>query len=138
MGFKRERKGYRLRFADSELQGLEVTASSLNIGRFLDFQAAQARQAQGGEEADGAAGDMLGMFAEALISWNLLDDNDEPVPPTLAGLRQQDLDFGMTLVRSWMDAINGVSDPLPQTSAAGQQSVEASIPMAIPSSSLAS
>lgn len=138
MGFKREPKGYQLKFADSELQGLEVTAASLNIGRFLDFQAAQAKQAQGGEEADGASGDMLTMFAEALISWNLLDKDDVPVPATLAGLRAQDLDFGMTLIRSWMDAINGVSSPLPQTSAAGQQSVEVSIPMDIPSSSLAS
>lgn len=138
MGFKITPKGYRLKFSTPEMDGFEVVARSLNTGKFLEFQAAQAQQAAGGEKAASATEQMLEMLAASLISWNAEDEEGQPIPTTMDGLKTLDLDFNMEIIRAWMDAINGVPDPLPKTSAAGKPSAEVSIPMDVSFESLAS
>lgn len=131
-------KAYRLKFEDDDMAGLEVTAKSLNTGQFLEFQAAQLVRAGGGEAAQGATQQMLEMLSGAILSWNAETPAGESIPHTMDGLRTLDLDFNMAVIAAWMDAINGVASPLPQTSTGGVPSVEASIPMDVPSESLAS
>lgn len=138
MGYKVKPKGYRLRFEDPDMDGLVIVARGQNTGQYLEFQAAQAVRAAGGAAAQGATEQMLRMFADAIIEWNLEGDDDQPLPPTMDSLRALDLDFNLTAISAWMDAVNGVSAPLPQTSTGGSTSVEASIPMDVPSASLAS
>ncbi|NUP18432.1 MAG: hypothetical protein HOZ81_20575 [Streptomyces sp.] len=139
MGFVVEPKAYHLKFDESsDLAGLEVTARSLNTGQFLEFQEAQAVRARGGEAAKGATQQMLEMLSGAILSWNAETPSGEAIPHTMDGLRTLDLDFNMAVIDAWMDALNGVSAPLPQTSTDGAPSVEASIPMDAPSASLAS
>ncbi|MFG2913360.1 hypothetical protein ACGF0D_10775 [Kitasatospora sp. NPDC048298] len=128
-------KAYRLVFQDADLAGLEVTARSLNTGQFLEFQAARLRQASGGAAAEPATQTMLQMLADAIVSWNAQDEDGRPIPPTMDGLCGLELDFNMAIISAWMDAINGVPAPLSGTSAGGQPSVEASIPMDVPSAS---
>jgi hypothetical protein len=81
---------------------------------------------------------MLELLAGALVSWNAEDEDGQPIPADMGGIRSQDLDFNMKIINAWTDAIAGVKAPLPQTSADGQPSVEASIPMDVPSALLAS
>jgi hypothetical protein len=138
VGFIVQPKAYHLKFEDADMAGFEVTAKSLNTGQFLEFQAAQLVRAGGGEAAQGATQQMLEMLSAAIVSWNAETTDGEPIPHTMDGLRTLDLDFNMAIISAWMDAANGVAAPLPQTSTGGVPSVEASIPMDVPSESLAS
>jgi hypothetical protein len=139
MGYKVKRKIFKLSFQGTDWDGLEVVARSLNTGQFIELRAAQATSRAGGDGAEDATGRMLELLAGALIEWNAEDeDTGQPIPPTLDGLHSQDLDFTVKIIDVWTDAIAGVRGPLRQTSSDGQPSLEASIPMDVPSESLAS
>lgn len=138
MGFKVQRKAYRLKFDEPEYEGLEVTAHSIDTAQFLELVEAQMVRAEGGERAKDANRKMLMMLADALVSWNAEDEDGNPIPPTFDGMLGQDPAFNMRVLSAWTDAIAGVSAPLPQTSTDGSPSVEASIPMDVLSSSLVS
>jgi len=138
MGFVPPENAYKLIFQDADMAGLEVTARGLNTGQFLDFQAAQLARAAGGDKAKGATEWMLQMLADAMVSWNVETKHGERVPTTMDGLRTLELDFNMAIIDAWMDALKGVPAPLSPTSSDGRPSLEASIPMDVPSPSLAS
>lgn len=75
-GYKRDKPVYQLRFADEQFDGLEVVAKSLPLGEFFALQRLQADAAN---DAD-AAEQVVRKLSDVLVSWNLLDDDDEPVP----------------------------------------------------------
>lgn len=138
MGYKVRPKAYRLVFQDAAMAGLEVTARSLNTGQFLEFQAARLDQARGGVAAEPATQKMLEMLSSSIISWNAETEGGAAIPFTMAGLCTLELDFNMAIIDAWMEAINGVPAPLSETSTGGSPSLEASIPMDVPSVSLVS
>jgi len=111
MGYRRESRRITLDFADPEFNGLEVVTRSVPLGTFLamlDSSSDSAKTAQ-----------LFQDFAEnALIEWNLEDDNG-PVPPTLAGMKAQDTDFMLSIVKAWLDAIGTASAPLVGASSNG-------------------
>lgn len=135
MGFKRAKKVYNLVFADPDMEGLEVKARSMPLG---DLMAMADTIDNIGQATIGDVDEMLAKFAEVLVSWNLEDDDDMPVPTTLDGLKSQDQEFVFAVVVSYVNAVTGVSAPLPQTSPGGEPSLAASIPMDVSSPSLAS
>lgn len=145
-GFKRKKKLYRLKFVDSDLDGLEVLMRSVSTGRMLEIQemasaskAAVASKGDGDDPMDmSAVKSMVGMIADAMVSWNLEDDDDTPVPATTEGLLDQDIDFLMQIVTAWTEAIAGVAAPLERSSTGGVNALEVSLPMETLSSSLAS
>jgi hypothetical protein len=131
-GYKRPPKVYKLKFADDdEFAGLEVRAKSVPLGKFLDLT--KLVELQGGnigpEELDQIR-EMFSGFADALVSWNLLDEQDQPVPATLDGLMTQDFDFVLPVIIAWMEAVAGVAAPLKTASSSGTTTLEASLPMA--------
>jgi len=134
-GYKRERKVYRLTFEDPDLAGFEITVRGLSSAGFLRLTKAAAA-AQGIDPANmkdvaGAVvpvGDMFTMLAENTLEWNLEDD-DGPVPVTVAAVLDQDFEFVMRIVDAWMTAVGGVAPPLPASSNGGGRFPEASIPM---------
>lgn len=135
MGYKRAKKVYNLVFADPDMEGLEVKARSMPLGDLM----AMADTIDNIDKATiGDVDGMLAKFAEVLVSWNLEDDDDMPVPTTLDGLKSQDQEFVFAVVVSYINAVTGVSAPLPQTSPGGEPSLAASIPMDVSSPSLAS
>jgi len=138
MGFKVQRKTFRLRFKDSEMAGLEVLAKSLTTGQFLEMEHARAARAAGDAGSEGATATMIDLLAGALVSWNAEDEAGMPIPATAEGIRSQDLDFTMQVIDAWTDAIAGVPRPLSQPSSDGLPSLEASIPMDVPSELLVS
>jgi hypothetical protein len=129
MGYKRERRVYRLVFDDPEFEGLEVRARSIPI---RDLKRLMALDTESDSKGDRAAAitEMMFSFAEALVSWNMEDDNG-PVPPTLESIEAEDADFMMMIIGQWLSVISRVDDasPLPATSGSGSQSLEVSIPM---------
>lgn len=117
MGWKAQPKTYVLRFEDPKYEGLEVKTRSLPLGDFLSYD-------------DMSATEGFEWFAEkVLVSWNITDDNDEPVPCTRDGLFAQDLELVRDLIEAWKDAVIGVAAPLEKPSPAGEMFPVASIPM---------
>lgn len=127
MGYKRTAKKYELVFdQDSgDFAGLELTLKGLSIGKYLKI----AELAESASDGQGDLGPLFTAFADALISWNLEDDNG-PVPATFEGVQEQELDFVMTLITKWLTSVAGVSAPLERDSDAGATSLEASMQMA--------
>lgn len=136
-GFKPPKKTYTLVFDEPEFAGLEVTTRGMklrevmDINRLLDFDPVKA--VKSGQmtpmEAEEEFQKSYEVFASFLLSWNLLDDAGEPVPPTLEAVQEQEPGFIHTLTRAWVRALMGVPAPLGQTLSGGDPSVEASLPM---------
>jgi hypothetical protein len=135
VGFKRE-KIYNLIFDDPEFDGLEVKARSASIGTIRRVMALSS----GAEDGQDTLLEMERVFAKYLVSWNLEDEADQPVPATFEGLDDQDTDLVMALITAWVSAVTGVDDasPLDDSSGSGKPSPEVSIPMEPLSPSLAS
>lgn len=124
--FKRERKLYRLQFETEDMDGFECIASGMSLERFIAFNALQ-EQVQSQEARESQAGEQLyTMFARQLVSWNLDDDDDQPVPCDYDGLKAQDVEFVNMLVQAWAKAIAGVPDDLGKDSDSGETSREES------------
>lgn len=141
MGFRRQSRVYRLVWPEGhDNHGLEVRMRPLSIdelariGGMADLDLTR----DSGPEAQAALDDMLRLFADKLIGWNLDDDQGDEVPATFEGVRAQDLDFVLELVDAWMTAAAGVDSPLSDGSTAGGTSVAESIPMVPLSASQAS
>jgi hypothetical protein len=119
MGFRPEKKVFRLKFEDSELEGLEVMAGGTTTGEMLDLQDAE----------KGQVAFAIEMLGKRLISWNLEEEDGTPVPANADGLRSQDPDFVRAIIAAWTEAIGGVEAPLRAGSDSGETSLAASIPM---------
>ena len=126
MGFE-GRKVLKLKFEDSDLDGLEVVTRFPTIDQVL---ATQKRQEALGEDA--APLDTLRVVAEAfcsvLVGWNLENDGAE-VPHTVDALLAQDYDLTQAIIHAWEDATFKVDRNLDDGSSSGEPSPEASIPM---------
>jgi hypothetical protein len=141
VGFQRQGRIYRLVWPEGhENHGLEVRVRALSIDDLsrIGGMAELDLSRDNGPEALGALDDMLALFASKLVGWNIDDDQGEPVPATLAGVKAQDLDFVLELVDAWMTAAAGVAPPLSESSTGGGTPLAASIPMEPLSPSLAS
>jgi hypothetical protein len=129
MGYQRKRKLFKLTFEDPEMAGLEVYAHSTSLENILGL----IDLAKVGDKFDvkdlSKLDELFEVFIGALKEWNLEDEEGVPVPPTLAGLKGQDMDFILEMVMAWMEAVVSVSRPLKRKSSSGDQSPEASIPM---------
>lgn len=134
-GYVRKRRVYRLRFEDEELDGLVVKVRSASVGRLLEFM----RFLAGLSDDDLTTEDvekfaaLFESFAEVLEEWNVLyadgPNKGQPVPATLEGVRSQDGDFVMDIMRVWFQAVTQPPAPLPATSSAGGPSAALSLPM---------
>lgn len=113
MGYVHQRKTYRLIF-EGGLSGLEVVAKSASATAYKRLAGFADRQwASPLSEEDLAEFETLcEAFASVLVEWNLEEEHEvkgktvrKPVPPTLAGLMDQDLELVTGIVLAWMDAI---------------------------------
>ena len=130
MGYVRERRIFRLKFADEDMGGLVVRASSVPLGAFLELVELMDVEGRGIGPDDARKVDRLFEgFARALVDWNLEEPEGTPVPATFEGLKRQDIDFAMKVLRAWVEALTSVPDFLPPGSSNGGRSLEPSIPM---------
>lgn len=87
---------------------------------------------EGDEEKNGLVR-QLEEFADALVSWNLEDEDGKPIPCDREGLFAIDNDLALSLAKEWIEVLGGKvdnADPLPDSSPAGEQSAAPPIPMA--------
>lgn len=147
MGFQRNRT-YLLVFEDEDLQGLEVRARPAAAGHLLNLIELVDRVEQGGGKNITDVMKLIRMFAGCPLncdweheeengnhyvnrvkSWNLEDEDGNPIPTDYHGVMSQDLDFVTSMIHAWIDAQVGVSDELGKGSNSGGPSEEVKIPM---------
>lgn len=128
-GYRRAHKVYKLVFADPDMDGLVVRVRSIRIGELRELITLAQLDLDHVSAADAdKVGRMFEVFADALISWNVEDDQGEPVPATLAGVSTQDGDFILLIVREWLNIFT-VAGPLGNGSSPGGRSLEESLAM---------
>ncbi|MFI2632633.1 hypothetical protein ACH5A2_19875 [Streptomyces collinus] len=128
MGYKGTPRTVKIQFAEGhEHHGAEARARRMSLGEW---------EAIIESDEDNA----LAEFGARLVSWNLTDDDDQPIPATPEGMRQVDTSLVTALKTAWLQSIVGVhsADPLPQSSPSGEPSPVESIPTEALSESLAS
>lgn len=137
-GYRRQSKVYKLVFADPEMDGLIVRVRSIRIGELRELtELAQVDTSHVTPEDAAKLDRLFEVFADALISWNVEDDQGAEVPATLEGVSSQDGDFVLLIVREWL-RIFQVAGPLGNGSSGGGRSLEESLAAASQSPSLPS
>ncbi|MCX4703860.1 hypothetical protein [Streptomyces sp. NBC_01373] len=128
MGYKGTPRTVKIDFAQGhEHHGAEARVRRMSFGEWEAI-------------LEGDDDNAVAEFAKRLVSWNLEDDDDQPLPATPEGLRMVDTSLVTALKEAWLQSITGVhaADPLPQSSPSGGPSLVESIPMEALSPSLAS
>lgn len=128
-GFRPKKRLYKLVFESQELEGLEVAMRSVSVDSMLKMAAVADAAKRNEVDLAGLEG-MFARFARALEVWNVEDDEGQPVPADLGGVRSQDVDFIMAVFEAWFEAVMDVDAGLGKGSPSGGNSVEASLPMA--------
>jgi hypothetical protein len=103
MGFRPKRTPFKLDFSGTECEGLEVTVRPMPMSVMLDVIAAV------GSGDVTAARQMYATFTYALESWNVEDDDGNPVPADLDGLMSQDGRFIGAVIQAWAAALGGAA-----------------------------
>jgi len=127
MSYVRKKKTYRLKFPHYE--GLEIQMKGLTIreltGSLLHLAEVKKEDAK---EEDFT--ELLDLFASKLIDWNMVDEDNKPIPATREAMDDEEFDFILEIIYAWLDAVIGVDSPLKQTSSVGDQHQEPPTPKA--------
>jgi hypothetical protein len=116
MGYRKVPTVYHLTFADPEYDGLEVVMTSIKIGKIRKLMRVLDEEGRTQEQMD----EMFNLIDEGLVSWNLEDENGQPVPTTVAGIEDQELQFILDILETWLDGMTGVNDDLGKGSSSGE------------------
>lgn len=131
MSFQRPK--YNLMFED-EYKGLEVLTRGISLGKVARLAAVLSLgEALIQPDYDTERKELIETMGKALISWNLADENNEPVPATTEFLAEEDWTMVVAIIRGWMNRGSNVPAPLAQPSSDGVPSAVVSIPMDIES-----
>jgi hypothetical protein len=101
MGFRPKRELYKLDFTGTEYEGLEVTARGVPLAVMLDMLTAMTAQ------EPSALQQMAATFGYALESWNVEDEDGQPVPADADGLMSQGSPFFLAVTKAWIAAMAG-------------------------------
>lgn len=139
MGFTPKRTVYRLDFEGTDLDGLEVRMSGGSLALAFDFS-----PLIGVTDSNATAADVQLLMsqyeelADHIIEWNCEDEDGNPVPADLEGLKTLELRYVNMIAEAWQRAQVDVPGPLSRDSNSGQLPDVLSIPMAPIPASLAS
>lgn len=129
-GFKPDRTYHRLTFDD--YPGLVVVFRPLSVGGMLEF-VKLLDQVEGLDEEHFKPSDLgliekfFAAVAGALKSWNVLGEDDEPVPATYEGVMSQDVAFVRDIAEKWAKSAIVVDPTSPAGSPSGGTSPEAAL-----------
>jgi hypothetical protein len=101
MGFRPKRTPFALDFSGTEYEGLEVTVRPLPMVVMMDVIAAA------GARDLAAVRHLHATFGYALESWNVEDDDGQPVPADVDGLLSQDGRFVNAVIEKWCESLSG-------------------------------
>jgi hypothetical protein len=125
-----KRKNYRLTWPEGHVRhGLNVVMRGMSID---DMNMVTAFKGVSKDDIEGSA-ELLSSIAELLagkmVSWDLTEDDDTPVPVSVETIRREDLTMVMEILNAWTDAAVGVKASLGKDSNSGSTFPEESIPM---------
>lgn len=107
MGYRRIPTVYTLDSIDQE-EGLVVRMASIRLGKLRRLMKLTADESAGDE----SVGEILDLFQESLVSWNLeIFENGAPVPTTKEGVEDQEVELIMRIVEAWMERMTGTDGP---------------------------
>lgn len=135
-GYRRPAKVYSIAWDEGDLAGLHVRVGGLSVGKMLELTKAAAEVPEDFSGSVTSVEPLIEAFAEKLSEWNLEDEDGNPVPATLEGVRQQDLGLVIPVIMRWMSAVADIPAPLPGTSNSGGTSPEGSLQLANSSENL--
>ena len=102
MGFKLPQRKANLVFEGGDFEGAEVKVTlDQPLGMLIEAQALQ--------ESNDVNG-LCRFIAGILVSWNLEDKDDKPIPATEKGLHEVYPAFVDALVTAWVEAQTGVPE----------------------------
>lgn len=116
MGFKKVPTIYTLTFEGTDWEGLEVRMKSTSFGTIRRLFRLLNDEAAGDLDSVEA---IVKLLAGHLVSWNMEDENDQPVEADEAGLDDQDFAFIMELSNRYLDQVTGVVGDLGKDSTDG-------------------
>jgi hypothetical protein len=139
MTYTRKPRVFKLEFEEgTHFEGLSMSTRGLSIKEFTSVALKLGDIAGGMENASqtdqlaalprlaDALDEIREMFADALIEWNMKEEDGTPTPPTLDGVQLLDDQEFFLLINEWTTAIGGVSAPLGKGSTSGATSPELS------------
>ncbi|NUS79148.1 MAG: hypothetical protein HOV70_23520 [Streptomyces sp.] len=119
MGYRPKRKIFALDFTGTDWEGLEASVRGLTVGEEFELN-----------EMEWTPQNIVKALVQRLVSWNVEDDQGQPVPTTFEGVCTQDGAMVLAILSALRQANSGVPDPLPQSSPDGEPSPAVPIPMA--------
>jgi hypothetical protein len=131
-GFRR--RTFVLEFEDPSFNGLIVRARSASLGDFTRMQELMLMNLGTDEHLD-ERHELFDRLAGTdeypglIKSWNVLDDNDQPVPIDPESLAKEEWPLIRNICRAWRAALIEVPRPLSQPSSDGDRLAGLSIPM---------
>ncbi len=134
MGYKKQKKLYVLDFKGTNLEGLEIYVRSTSLGKMLDLTGLASlgdNIKNGGLDQQDleAIKEVFRLFIERVDRWNLVDEDDNPIPVSYEAFMDFDPGDAMQAVTAWQSAILDVPAPLDQKSNDGKRWEGAPIPM---------
>jgi hypothetical protein len=136
--YKREPKRYDLTFEDGDLDGFECSMRGVSLERFVEITVLSSTL----ETPEGRTPENIErqftILGELLVSWNLDDEHNQPVPCTYDGLKKQDFSFVMAILKGWMTAVASVPKASDDDLSSGATSPERSLGLVSQSQSQAS
>lgn len=126
MSFKK--KIYKLKWEEGHAyHGLEIRVKGLSFADLTQLQGLAG--IKDSEVTDEVIDPVLELFADKIVSWNYVDEDDNPVPVSLEEVKGLDIGAILSALQQWQEVVVGVNAPLKQGSSFGETSQEASIPM---------
>lgn len=112
---------------NEEFREVTAVARGRTLNEYLELMG----YIEGADDEKVGAVRQLEKFAESLLEWNIFEeDGVTPTPPTREEFFALDPDLALALATEWLEILGGKVDaPLPESSPAGEPSLEASIPM---------
>jgi hypothetical protein len=128
MAYKRKNRVYTLAWEDGDYNGLEVVVSSISMGELAELLELSQKSDRGDAKA---AMELIDRLAGKLKSWNIEDDDDQPVPASFDGLKSLDPGEMSEIVTKWVQTMTRVTDELGKGSTNGvaPPPPEVSLPM---------
>lgn len=125
-----KRKVLHIKFEDHE--GLDVYVRSVSVKRALRLMrlAGEMDGAKPEQQAEKDVEELFGAFADRVVSWSLVEDDETPVPVSLDALLDWDFDVALEMVLTWIQQATSVSVPTAAPARPATGAMEASIPMA--------
>lgn len=140
-GYKPPRTLYRLNFSQTEHAGLEVVAKGTSVNGLMELTDVGAElddldpDTMEPAELRKKLTEMFRPFAAVLHDWNVIGDDDEPVPANLHGLLEQEVPFIAMIIEAYVSALSQAPPPLPSSSPGAGISPEAAAALASQSAS---